>query len=213
MISGLMSKPIHRVARDLHLYFGLFVSPFVAVFACSVFFLVHAWIPGVAAARDTRVATNLTLEPGLEQLSGRVLIDALRPTLEAVGLHGEIGWVQHSGNPTRYVFPVSVPARITTVTIDVDKRQAAIEERTTGLADAVVMLHKSPGPHLVGMRMNWFFMRAWWWLSDATVYLLLFTTVSGIYLWLALRRDRKPGFVFAICGFLSLVSIFYALVS
>jgi hypothetical protein len=212
MISGLMTRPIHRAVRDLHLYFGLFVSPFVVVFACSVIFLVHAWMPGAAAASHTREVTNLPLEPGLGQLSGRSLIDALRLTLDAAGLHGEVGWVQHSSNPNRYIFPVSVPGRTATVTIDVDRKQASIEERTTGIADAVVMLHKSPGPHLVGMRMNWFFMRVWWWLSDATVYLLLFATTSGIYLWLALRRDRRPGLFFAVCGLLSFVSIIYALI-
>jgi hypothetical protein len=36
-----MSRRFYRVTRDLHLYFGLFISPFILVFAVSVFFLVH----------------------------------------------------------------------------------------------------------------------------------------------------------------------------
>lgn len=207
-----MSKRLYPVLRDLHLYFGLFVSPFVLVFALSVFFLVHAWLPKASPAGATRVATDLEVDPSLGRLSGRSLIDALRPTLERAGVHGEVGWVQHRASEKRYIIPVSVPGRITTVVLDVEKRQASIEERNTGLADAIVLLHKSPGPHLVGMRMNWAFMRVWWWLSDATVYLLLFTTVSGIYLWYVLRSDRKPGFAMLIAGAISFMSLVYALV-
>jgi len=207
-----MNKVLYRVLRDLHLYLGLFVSPFVLVFAFSVFFLVHAWLPKASPAGAARVATDLVVDPRLEQLSGRPLIDALRPTLDGAGVRGEVGWVQHVASEKRYIIPVSVPGLITTVVLDVEKRQASIEERNTGLADALVMLHKSPGPHLVGMRMNWGFMRVWWWLSDATVYLLLFTTVSGIYLWYVLRADRKPGLVLLIAGAVSFLSIVYALI-
>ena len=39
-------KQFYAVSRDLHLYFGLFISPLVLVFAIGVFFLVHGWIPG-----------------------------------------------------------------------------------------------------------------------------------------------------------------------
>lgn len=207
-----MNKHLYPILRDLHLYFGLFVSPFVLVFAFSVFFLVHAWLPKASPASAVRVAADLGLDPRLEQLSGRSLIDALRPTLDAAGVQGEVGWVQHIASEKRYIIPVSVPGRITTVSLDVEKRQASIEERNTGLADALVTLHKSPGPHLVGMRMNWLFMRVWWWLSDATVYLLLFTTASGIYLWYVFRSDRKPGFAMLIAGAVSFLSIVYVLV-
>jgi uncharacterized iron-regulated membrane protein len=34
-----MSRRFYRVTRDLHLYFGLFISPFILVFAVSVFYM------------------------------------------------------------------------------------------------------------------------------------------------------------------------------
>jgi len=40
-----MKGPAYRFVRAAHLYFGLFISPFVLLFAVSVFFLVHAWLP------------------------------------------------------------------------------------------------------------------------------------------------------------------------
>jgi hypothetical protein len=51
-----MSRPFYRVTRDLHLYFGLFISPFILVFAVSVFFLVHRLPPNAGAPTQTAVS-------------------------------------------------------------------------------------------------------------------------------------------------------------
>jgi hypothetical protein len=123
-----------------------------------------------------------------------------------------VGWIQHLAKENRLVVPVTVPGRITTVTIDVAKREARIEEQSTGLASALVALHKSPGPHLVGLRMNWIYVRVWYWLADATVYLLLFSTLSGVYLWYLLRSARRIGIVLLAAGAVSLFSLVHALV-
>jgi hypothetical protein len=34
-------RRLYLITRDLHLYFGLFLSPFILVFSVSVFYLVH----------------------------------------------------------------------------------------------------------------------------------------------------------------------------
>jgi hypothetical protein len=207
-----MNGPFHRVVRDLHRYIGLFVSPFVLVFAVSVFFLVHAWLPNAAPGlASARFVSDLPLPADLERLSGRALIDALRPALGRAQVNGEVGWVQHFAKEHRLIIPVTVPGRVTTVTIDMAKREASIDQRNTGLADALVVLHKSPGPHLVGIRMNWFYMRVWRWLADSTVYLLLFTSVSGIYLWYVLRAERSIGLGLLVAGAISFFGVVYAL--
>lgn len=199
--------------RDLHLYAGLFVSPFVLAFALSVFFLVHHWLPkALPNPAGGRSVSDLPLPANLDQLSGRERIDALRPALDQAQVHGEVGWVQHLAKEDRLIVPVTVPGRVTTVTIDVRKREALIREQTTGLASALVELHKSPGPHLVGLRMNWFYLRVWSWFTDATVYLVLFITLSGVYLWYLLRRERKVGVTLLTVGVVSFLSLVYALV-
>src|SRR5204863_2583276 len=91
-----MRGRFYRLIRDLHLYVGLFISPFVLVFSISVFFLVHAWRPRIASETPTaRVVSALLLPGDLQMLSGRPLIDALKPTLEKAGVHGEVGFVRH----------------------------------------------------------------------------------------------------------------------
>ena len=207
-----MRGRFYRLIRDLHLYLGLFSSPFVLVFAISVFFLVHAWLPKFGSeTSNTRVVSALPLAGDLQTLSGRPLIEALKPALEKAGVHGEVGFVRHLVKEEKLIIPVTVPGRETIVTISIGSRDATIVTRETGLADAMATLHRSPGEHAPAIRMNWFYMQAWRWLADTTAYLILFIPVSGIYLWYVLRADRRVGFVLLFAGALSFFGLAYAL--
>ena len=207
-----MNGRFYRLTRDLHLYLGLFISPSVLVFCISVFFLVHSWIPKLAPeSSSTRVVSALALPGDLQKLSGRPLIDALKPILETMNVPGEIGFVRRMVKEEKLIIPVSIPGRATTVTINLASREATIVTRETGLADALITLHKSPGQHGADIRMNWFFMKAWRWFADATVYLTLFISVSGIYLWYVLRAERKIGFILLFAGTLTFFGIAYVI--
>jgi hypothetical protein len=207
-----MRGRFYRLVRDLHLYLGLFSSPFVLVFAISVPFLVHTWLPKIGSETSTtRVVSDLPLPGDIETLSGRALIDTLKPTLESVGVPGEVGFVRHMVKEEKLVIPVTIPGRETTVTISITNRESTIVTREIGLANALVTLHKSPGQHGPGIRMNWLFMKAWRWMADATVYLILFISVSGIYLWYVLRAERRVGFILLFAGAISFFTMAYAL--
>lgn len=207
-----MRERFYRLIRDVHLYVGLFISPFVLVFAISVFFLVHSWLPRlVSGTSATRVVSALPLPGDLQMLSGRPLIDALKPALGQADVRGEVGFIRHLAKEEKLIVPVTIPGRETTVSISLATRAATIVTRETGLADALVTLHKSPGQHGPNIRMNWFYMRAWRWMADATVYLILFSSVSGIYLWYVLRAERSVGFILLFAGALSFLGMAYAL--
>jgi hypothetical protein len=194
------------------LYLGLFISPFLLVFAISVFFLVHSWRPRIAPETSTtRVVSALPLPGDWQTLSGRPLIDALKPTLEKADVRGEVGFIRHMVKEEKLIIPVTVPGRETTVSINIASREATIVTRETGLADALVILHKSPGQHGPDIRMNWFYMKAWRWMADATVSLILFISVSGVYLWYVLRAERSVGFILLFAGALSFFGMAYAL--
>ena len=83
--------------------------------------------------------------------------------------------------------------------------------RETGLADALITLHKSPGQHGPDIRMNWFYMKAWRWFADAAVYLTLFISVSGIYLWYMLRAERRVGLILLAAGTLTFFGLAYVI--
>ena len=206
-----MKARFYRLTRDLHLYLGLFISPFVLVFSVSVFFFVHSWTPRlVRETSRTRVVSSLRLPTDLPKLSGRPLIDALKPILESMNVPGEIGFIQQNVKEETLSIPVSIPGRATIVNMDLARHEATIVVRETGLADALMTLHKSPAGHAPAIRMNWFVIKAWRWFADATAYLILFISVSGIYLWYVLRAERRIGFILLFAGTLTFFGIAYA---
>ena len=68
MLTGMMRLfPLSSWMRNLHLYLGLFVSPFLVVFALSAILVNHGWrAPDAAAATHHQVA--ITLPDGLKDL-------------------------------------------------------------------------------------------------------------------------------------------------
>jgi hypothetical protein len=207
-----MSANFYRQVRDLHLYLGLIMSPFVLLFAISVFFLTHRWLPKIGPRTSSeRIVSALPLPAELDKLSGRPLVDALRPVLEFAKVPGEVGFVQHLVREQMLIIPVIIPGRETTVTVCMTNREATIITREMGIASALVTLHKSPGGHGPTIRMNWLYMKAWRWLADATVYLILFISLSGVYLWYALRSERKIGYALLAAGAVSFFGMAYAL--
>ena len=196
---------------DLHLYLGLFSTPFVLLFAGSVFFLVHAWLPQLGSATSSaRAVSTLAVPAELRTLSGRPLIDALKPVLGRAGIQGEIGFIRRP-NSEELIIPITIPGREMTVDLKLSNGEATIVTRELGLAGAMATLHRSPGEHAPAIRMNWIFMAAWRWLADATAYMVLLISASGLYLWYVLRAERQVGFVLLVSGGISLIGLAYAL--
>ena len=202
---------IYTVTRDLHLYFGLFISPLLLVFAVSVFFLVHV-SPEVMAQPAIRTAADLPIPAGVELLNGREQVDALRGVLDRLGVYGEVGFVRRIAKESRLVMPVILPGREVSVDLNVATRSAMITERGKSLTSALIYLHKMPGQHNANLRGNWFFMRLWRWLADGVVYLVLFLSISGVYLWAVLRAERRIGLALIAAGAVSFFGLVYALV-
>src|SRR5262245_13618301 len=98
-------KAFYRWTRDLHLYVGLFVSPFVLVFAVSVLFLNHAKVD-TTASTATEAIHDLSIPTGVENARGREAVERARAILDQVGVTGEIGFVRYIRNERRIVIPV-----------------------------------------------------------------------------------------------------------
>src|SRR5439155_9938191 len=107
--------------------------------------------------------------------------------------------------------PVSRPGLESIVDVDVVKRTATVSRRATSLLESVAYLHKSPGPHNADLRGNWFWTRAWRWLADATVYLVLFISATGLYLWFTLKAERRIGWGLLGAGAATFLALLYAI--
>ena len=191
--------------RDFHLYTGLLISPFVLVFAVSTLLLNHTWKPWEAdsdvQSRTVPISTNVP--KGLEDLAKALWI------VEQVGVEGEIQYIRGSGDVV--TIPVATPGLRLTIRADLTAGAATIESRKTALWDRLIYLHKTPGPHMAGFRGNWVFTQIWGGLVDGTVALILFSSVSGVYLWLLISAQRRTGIVLLGLGGLTLVLLISAL--
>lgn len=190
------SRHFNTWIRSLHLYLGLFLSPFILIFALSAIVIAHAAMPwgGAQAPVERRIVAFQA--PDIE--------DNLafgRDVQKRLGVAGEIDYVGRSENGI--VIPVREPGLTRTIRIDTAAGTAAIETQRTGFWDGLVYLHKKPGPHNIALQKNSWPMAVWAVLADATIYLLLFATISGIYLWLLLKSERKAGLAFLGLGVVS----------
>ena len=200
---------MYRYLRDLHLYLGLFISPFVVLFAASVFFLNHAKVGPSAAAPE--MYRDLRIPDDLERLKGRLAVDRARDLMPQVGATGEIGFLRYTRD-RHLIFPVSRPWQEAVVDVDLAARTAAVTRRRTGVWESFAYLHKTPGPHLVALRGNWFVTQIWRVFADATIYLLLFISVSGVYLWWAIKAERRIGLALLGAGAATFFGLLYVIV-
>lgn len=207
-----MPRIVYRWTRDLHLYFGLFVSPFVLLFAVSIFYLNHARPPAASVAVAAPAVHAIQVPPGIEEAKDRERLRLVSEILTQIGVNGEIQFIRSIPDEQRMVIPIVRPGVETTVDVNLAQAKAEVTERSTGLWGAASYLHRSPGPHNASIRGNWFWTRAWRWLADGTVYLILLLSLSGIYLWTALQAERRIGLALIAAGALSFGGIVYAIV-
>lgn len=203
-----MAKTFYRWTRDLHLYVGLFISPFILVFSVSLFFLNHAWRPDPKPVVDSgEVHVKVTIPDGFESTEGREQIEIAKAILSERGMSGEIDHISRLPKKKRWKIGVMAPGRQAAIYVDAETSRATVERTTTGLWDAMTYLHKSPGPHNAALRGNWIFTRIWAFLVDSVTLLLLFISISGIYLWAIIKSERKTGWLLLGAGLVSFVGL------
>jgi hypothetical protein len=201
----------YRWIRDWHLYAGLFVSPFILLFSLSVLFLNHAKIDPNGWS-DVGPPQGVRIPAGLDTAQGPAAIPLARDILSQVAGRGEIGFTRFVRKTRHFVFPVSRPGLEMNVDVDVDAGTAVVSRRRTGILEALAYLHKLPGPHNANIRGNWVVTRFWRVVADTTIYLTLFISVSGIYLWYVLKAERRVGLALLGAGVVSLSGILYAVI-
>jgi len=200
---------VYRWIRDLHLYFGLFISPFVLVFAASVFYLNHGKLIAGGSSIDT--FRGLEIPDGFDRVKGREAVDRARTILPQIGVTGEIGFLRYVASDRHLIFPVSRAGVEATVDVDLGLRSATVKRRRMSLWESLAYLHKMPGPHNVAIRGNWMGTRLWSRFADATIYLLLFISISGVYLWFAIKAERRIGAALLLAGGGTLMGLVYAI--
>ena len=174
------STSFYQWIRNLHLYFGLFACPYVLIFAVTTIMLNHRWH---FEAEVEKTSVPVELEEGLEDKEQGEQI------LRQLGVSGET-FVRRLPKQNALRVAVAKPGLNVAITVDLDTQIAQVEHRRQGFSGAMRALHFSPGPHKT-KGVTWFFSRLWAWTVDTVVYLLLFITISGIYMWAVLKAELQ----------------------
>lgn len=220
MAKSKLSLGFYKWNRRLHLYFGVFICPFLVIFAVSTVMLNHrirftpsetvettsVEIPDelIANVRDKELLAKMS---NPEKIAARKALGAhLLAELELEGEWGAGGFVQPNGT-TRV--GATVPGMMTNYVINVETKQAEKTVKRHNLFETMRYLHMNPGPHRHPV---WIGTKMWGWIADSTVYLTIFLSLSGIYLWYMVKAERKTGLLFMGAGCVSFVAILYALV-
>ncbi len=195
-------RDFYLFIRKLHLYLGLFISPYVLLFAVSTMVLNHNWRLGEEAdGKDNTRRFVRQIKPP----AGAGSLEQAKDILRQLGIAGEIGYINRLVREGKLVFPVMKPGLETQVVFDLRTNTTTVEQRGTNFWKKLIYLHKSTGPHNANIRGNWIYTRLWRILADSVVYVLLFLTTGGIYLWAMMKAERKPGL---ICLGLGMVCFF-----
>ena len=187
----------------------MFLSPFILLFSASVFYLNHAKLEPHELPVDTY--RNLTIPDGFDRLKGVEAVERAKTILPQVGAAGEIGFVRYVSKDHHVIFPVSRAGSEATVDVDLEARTATVKRRRMNVSESISYLHKMPGPHNVAIRGNWIGTRIWRVLADATIYFLLFISLSGIYLWWAIKAERRIGLTLLAAGALTFFGLIFAI--
>jgi len=133
-------------------------------------------------------------------------LETARSILQTIGIDGEIEFISKGRN---YIsFPVVKPGLNTTIYVNTLNDSIFIQSEKQGTFRATTFLHKMPGPHNQNIRGNSVFIKIWRVLTNVVVYVLLFLSASGFFLWYFLKMERNPGLFAVALGFFFLTGLF-----
>ena len=174
--------------RTLHLYFGLFISPFILIFSISVLAINHAGflnqVKPVKYLPEFRTKLDKIPYDTTNLLTAKAIIRKL-------GITGEIDFI--SKNEDQISFPVNKPGLKARVIVNKLTDSVLITRQLEGSVRAMNYLHTMPGPHNANIRGNSLFLKIWRLMTDAIVYIIFFLLLSGVFLWYYLKFERNVG--------------------
>lgn len=195
-------KKYYLPVRALHLYIGLFISPFVIIFAISVLVFDHPqFINKIAPLKDLPIV-NVKLDSVPIRSTDMLTAKAI---LKKLDIGGEVDYINK--NDSSFSFPVRTPGIINRVSVNTLNGKVSVVRTEAGALRGTTYLHSMPGPHNVAIRGNSGFIKVWRYIIDTLVYSLLFLTISGVFLWYFLQSERKLGILAAGLGILVLIGL------
>jgi len=187
---------------NLHLYGGLLCAPYLIIFGFSSLHFNHQF--GFVDKTGDAVSWQapLQMEAGADN---DATAEAVRDHL---GLFGwPLPWETKRDPGGNLQFKMERPGKTYTVQADFRAHVARVESRSKGFWAVLNSLHA------LGPVPNSRFAPWWSYYTELCTAFVVFAAASGIYLWMASKRERRAGMISLVCALLfSLGLVVYVIV-
>jgi hypothetical protein len=188
---------LYRWIRDLHLYFGLFISPFVLLFAASVVNH-HQWFRNLYDRQESRY------EMPIEHPAGDTVAAQTRNLMRQLDLQGEIDWP--ASQPVGHLdFSVNRPTDAVQVRADLNAKKAYVRRFDNNKKLAFQIFHTFSGSrfnHPASAR-DWVVTTVWLAAMDALAVGLVAMVFGSYYMWWQSKKRHALGISALLTGVIS----------
>jgi hypothetical protein len=207
-------KKYYKINKDIHLYSGLFISPFIIIFSISAIILNHDFIDWQENWEDWSFSVDNNVDESIKfhlQDANIKKIDYAKNIIKQLNIKGEISNI--FGDSVIMYIPVTKPGYRISIKADLISGMANIHSEKVNFWKKLIWLHKMPGPHNANIRGNWMFTKFWSSVVDLSVVCLFLSSITGIILWYRLKNERTLGLIALSIGILSIVSLVIGLIA
>jgi hypothetical protein len=189
--------------RKLHYYLGLYFLWFVWLFSLSGLVLNHS---GWTFAQFWPERRQSHYERAVRQDATQTDMARAREIMGQVGIRGEVEWLTETPAPGHLAFRVTRPGYTYEVDLDQTRGIASVHQTTVNAWGILSALHHFNGVHAGDPRnaRDWFMTTVWTVCMDALAAGLLFTVLSGVYIWYRSGRKRVAGVVALLAGIIAI---------
>jgi uncharacterized iron-regulated membrane protein len=99
-------------------------------------------------------------------------------------------------------FDLSRPGKYYTIHLNQNENMIYVKEKRLGFTSVILQLHGFSG-ELPGSE----YMNLWSVYTEVTTWVVLFSLISGVYLWLKRAKGGKPGTVYLVVGLIGFIII------
>jgi len=188
--------------RKLHYYLGLYFLWFVWLFSLSGLVLNHS---GWTFAQFWPERRQSHYERAVRQDATQTDMARAREIMGQVGIRGEVEWLTETPAPGHLAFRVTRPGYTYEVDLDQTRGIASVHQTTVNAWGILSALHHFNGVHAGDPRnaRDWFMTTVWTVCMDALAAGLLFTVLSGVYIWYRSGRKRLAGLLALLTGIIA----------
>ena len=176
---------------NIHLYGGLLCAPYLIIFGFSSLHFNHhfGFVTSRPEASPRTWVASLAVEPST---NNEAMADSVRDSLGLTGW--TIPWKMQRDGEGDLKFDLERPGRSYTIRTQLKNHTAQIEARSKGFWQVVNSLHA------LGAVPNSKFALWWGGYTEVCTAFVIFAAISGLYLWVNSKRERRVGMITVVAA-------------